>query len=85
MRVFFVLLFLLLVSSFGFAHGSHGESNFESPFFIIVFGGIGVGIYASFVENRLEGLRFFELLGSFFLGYYLFSFIFNLLFKFALG
>ncbi len=68
MKKFFFVFFLIFsfFSSIAFAHGSHGSVGFENPFFVVVFGGIGLGIYASFAEKNPNGLRFFELAGSFF-------------------
>lgn len=81
----FVLFFVLFFSPLVLSHGSHGNVAFEEPFFVIAFGGLGVGLYASIAESKSKDLRFFELLGSFFLGYYLFSFLFTLLLKVSLS
>lgn len=90
MRFFSLLFLALFLSPFAFAesgheghsleghsHGGHSHA-FDSIFFIIAFGTIGVGLYASEVDKRGKKPSVLEFSAAFFAGYFFLSFLFEL-------
>ena len=74
-----ILVLLLFFSGNAFVHDGHGHSDggFDSPIFIVVFGGMGLGIYKSNVDGNK--FSFLEASAAFFAGYFIFGFVFELL------
>jgi hypothetical protein len=74
------LVFCAVCAPVAFAHEEGGgdlESPFESVFFTVLFGILGIALYAGYAEKNGRGFRLLEAGAAFFGVYFGMSFLFN--------